>query len=87
MAHSKQARKRVRQNAVHAERNKSTASSMRTWFKKCMTAVAAGDKAQAESLLPIAMKHIDTAARRNVIHANAANRKKRQAMQAVHSMG
>ena len=86
MAHSKQARKRVRQTAVHAERNKSTASGMRTWFKKCMTAVSDGDKAQAESLLPIAMRHIDKAASRNVIHANAASRKKRQVMQAVHSM-
>jgi len=87
MAHSKQAKKRVRQNVVHAERNKSATSGMRTWFKKCMTAVDAGDKAEAEALLPIAMKHIDKAANRNVIHANAANRKKRQAMRAVHAMG
>ena len=86
MAHSKQAQKRVRQSLVCAERNKSTSSSMRTWLRKCMSAVEAGDKAQAESLLPIAMGHIDTAARRNVIHANAAARKKRQAMKAVHSM-
>jgi small subunit ribosomal protein S20 len=86
MAHSKQAQKRVRQNLVCAERNKTSASGMRTWFKKCMAAVAAGDKAQAEALLPVTMKHIDKAADRNVIHANAANRKKRQAMKAVHAM-
>ena len=87
MAHSKQARKRIRQTAVHTERNKSTSSSMRTWFKKCMAAVEAGDKAQAESLLSITMKHIDRAASRNVLHANAAGRKKRQVTKAVHSMG
>jgi small subunit ribosomal protein S20 len=86
MAHSKQAQKRVRQSAVQADRNKSTASAMRTWLKKCMTAVEAGDKAQAEALLPIAMKYIDKAADRNVIHANAADRKKRQAMKAVHAL-
>ena len=87
MAHSKQAKKRVRQTATHTERNKTTASAMRTWFKKCMAAVEAGDKAGAESLLPITMKHIDKAADRNVIHKNAAARKKRQAMKAVHAMG
>ena len=86
MAHSKQAQKRVRQSERRTEQNKTTASSMRTWFKKVMVAVQAGDKAQAEALLPLAMKRIDKAAKHNVIHANAANRKKRQAMKAVHSM-
>ena len=86
MAHSKQAQKRVRQTATHTERNKATSSSMRTWFKKCMTAVEAGDKATAESLLPVTMRHIDKAADRNVIHKNAAARKKRQAMKAVKSL-
>jgi small subunit ribosomal protein S20 len=86
MAHSKQAQKRVRQNAIHAERNKATASGMRTFFKRCMAAVEAGDKAQAEALLMVTMRHIDKAANRNVIHVNAANRKKRQVMSAVHKM-
>ena len=86
MAHSKQAQKRARQTAARTEENKNTASMMRTWFKKLMTAVEAGDKAQAESLLPQTMKRIDKAAKTNVIHANAAGRKKRQAMSAVHSM-
>ena len=86
MAHSRQARKRVRQTETHTERNKSTASAMRTWFKKCMAAVEAGNKAEAEALLPVTMKYIDKAADRNVIHANAANRKKRQAMKAVKSL-
>ena len=39
------------------------------------TAVEAGDKAQAEALLVVTMRHIDKAANQNVIHANAANRK------------
>ena len=87
MAHSKQAKKRIRQTELHTLRNKDTGSAMRTWFKKVMAAVAEGDKAKAESLLPTAMKRIDKAAKHNVVHANAANRKKRQVMKAIHSMG
>ncbi|MCA8956051.1 MAG: 30S ribosomal protein S20 [Planctomycetes bacterium] len=86
MAHSKQAQKRVRQTVTHTARNKTVASSMRTFYKTLMAAVAAGDKAKAESLLPVAMKRIDKAAKSNVIHRNAADRKKRQVMKAVHAM-
>ena len=86
MAHSKQAQKRVRQTITHTEQNKVTASSMRTYFRKVMSAVAAGDKGAAEALLPQAMKRIDKAADRNVIHRNAADRKKRQVMKAAHAM-
>ena len=86
MAHSKQARKRVRQSETQTENNKNTASSMRSYFKKVMTAVASGDKSTAEAALPVAIKQIDKAAKHNVIHANAANRKKRQVMKAVNAM-
>lgn len=86
MAHSKQARKRIRQAECHTESNKNTASSMRTYFKKLMTAVAQGDKSAAETMLPVTMKRIDKAAKHKVIHANAASRKKRQAMKAVNAM-
>ena len=86
MAHSKQASKRIRQSEHRSEANKNTASSMRSYFKKVMSAVADGDKSAAEAILPVAIKRIDKAAKQNVIHANAASRKKRQVMQAVHSM-
>ena len=86
MAHSNQARKRIRQKERHTAQNKNTASSMRTFCKKLMAAVTAGDKAQAEALLPVAIKRIDKAAKANVIHDNAAGRKKRQVMLAVHGM-
>ena len=86
MAHSKQAQKRVRQTARQTDRNKAAVSTMRTYCKKLMAAVTAGDKAQAESLLPLAMRRIDKAAKHNVIHDNAANRKKQQVMRAVHAM-
>ena len=86
MAHSKQASKRIRQSERRSEANKDTASSMRTYFKKVMSAVTDGDKSAAEALLPVAVKRIDKAAKQSVIHANAAARKKRQVMKAVDSM-
>ena len=86
MAHSKQAQKRVRQTATRNLINKDTASAMRTWTKKFMTAVRAGDKATAESLMPLAIRRIDKAAKSHVIHANAAARKKRQVMKALHGI-
>ena len=86
MAHSKQAKKRVRQNEVRRQRNKTTASSMRTEFKKLMTTVEGGDKGAAEQQLTATLSRIDKAAKRHVIHRNAAARKKSQAMRAVGQM-
>ncbi len=86
MAHSKQAKKRIRQNEKAQLANKSKASNMRSTFKKLMSAVAEGDKDSANTLLPQTIKRIDKAAQGNVIHANQAARKKSQAARAVHSL-
>jgi len=86
MAHSKQAKKRIRQNEKRRLANKDTASSMRTYFKKLMTAVSSGNREEAASLLPETLSKIDKAAKRNVIHDNAAARKKGQAMRAFGKM-
>ena len=52
MAHSKQAKKRIRQNEGRRLLNKSNASMMRSAFKQLMTAVQAGDKDAAQQALP-----------------------------------
>ncbi len=87
MAHSKQAKKRIRQNEKANLRNKRSASTMRSFTKKLMEAVKAGDKTEAQRLLPIAARHIDKAAKHNVIHDSAAARKKGQIMRAVGGLG
>lgn len=86
MAHSKQAKKRIRQSEKQNLRNKQARGSMRTLTKKLLEAVQSGDKQEAQRLLPIAEKHIDKAARDHVIHQNAAARKKGQIMRAVQGM-
>ncbi len=95
MAHSKQAKKRLRQNAKKRLRqnakenlqNRWIAGSMRTSTKKLLAAVAAGDKAAALKLKTETESHIDRAAKTNVIHKNAAARKKSQIAKAVQGMG
>jgi small subunit ribosomal protein S20 len=76
MAHSNQAKKRVRQNEVRRVHNKAIKSSMRSAVKITLQAVEAGDAAKAQSALALAMRRLDKAAKTNTIHQNAANRQK-----------
>ena len=75
MPHSKQAKKRLRQNVKMRAHNRSIKSAMKTHIKKVLQAVEAGDLDAAKERLPLAMKKIDKAAKRSVIHKNQAARK------------
>jgi len=86
MAHSKQAKKRIRQNQNAQLRNKACASTMRTHVKKVLKAVEAGDKTAAVAALPAAMKRIDKAAKHHIIHPNTAARKKSSIQRAVNAL-
>ena len=69
MAHSKQALKRIRQNAKARKANKGSRSALRSAVKKAAKTGAGEDLAKA-------MKRLDKAAKKGVIHKNAAARKK-----------
>lgn len=56
---------------------------MHTAVKKFNAAISNGDVELAKQLLPIASSKIDNAAVKNVIHKNAANRKKAQIAKAL----
>lgn len=86
MAHSKQAKKRIRTTEKRRLLNKARSSSMRTSVKRLMEAVEAGDKATAQQELSATLSRIDKAAKKNVIHPNTAARKKGQMMRAVGSL-
>jgi len=73
MPNSKQALKRQRQNDKRKAENKTVRTAMRTAIKKV---VQADSSEEAQKHLPMAMKRIDKAARKNVIHANTAARYK-----------
>jgi small subunit ribosomal protein S20 len=77
MANIKSQIKRNRQNERRRLRNKSVRSEMRTRSKRALAAVETADDAAPE-LVQAAVRRIDTAAARGVIHKNqAANRKSR----------
>ncbi len=87
MAHSKQAKKRVRQNEEHRLHNKSLRSSMKTAIRKVNEAVEASDAEAAKAALPQAMKRIDKCAKRNIVHPNNAARKKSKLTKSVAQLG
>ena len=76
MANIKSQIKRNRQNEKARERNKAVRSKTRTMVRRFEEAVAAGDKEAAEAAYRDATAAIDTAAKKNVIHGNAAARRK-----------
>ena len=80
MPNTKQATKRLHQNEICRQRNKATRTAMRTAVKK-VTEAENGETAQAA--LPTAMKKIDKAAKKNVIHENTAARMKSRIARSV----
>ena len=68
--------KSMKVDAKRRERNIFEKTRMKKAQKLVLAAVAAGDKAEAEKLLPAAYKAIDQAAANNTIHKNVAARKK-----------
>jgi small subunit ribosomal protein S20 len=68
--------KRIGTNRKAQERNKAVKSELKTAIRATREAVVAGDKDKASSALKVALKKLDKAASKGVIHKNqAANRK------------
>ena len=76
MANIKSQIKRNRQNEKRRVRNKAVRSELRTRSKRAIEAIESG--ADTEAVVRLAIKRIDKAAAKGVIHKNqAANRKAR----------
>ena len=82
MANIKSQKKRILTNAKAAERNKAVRSELKSRVKKAVASI--GDENQDETVL-VAIKNIDVAAQKGVIHKNAAARKKSRLMKKVHA--
>ena len=76
MPNIKSAKKRVLVSKVNNERNKMAKSALKTTLKKFEAAVAEGNKEQADSADTAAVKSIDQAVKKGIIHKNNAARKK-----------
>ena len=76
MPNIKSAKKRVLVSKDNNERNKMAKSALKTTLKKFEAAVAEGNKEQADSAYTAAVKSIDQAVKKGIIHKNNAARKK-----------
>ena len=86
MPNIKSAKKRVIVTNTKTLQNKMFRTQLKTDIKKYQAAVAAGDAALAQETYKAAVKKIDQAAARNIIHKNAAARKKSQFTKILNKM-
>lgn len=82
MANIKSQKKRIITNAKRAERNKAVKSELRTRIKSATA--SAGSDTNGEDLR-LAMKRIDKAAAKGIIHPNTAARKKSRMMRRINA--
>lgn len=83
MANIKSQKKRILTNAKAADRNKAIKSELKTRSKN---AVKAAGTESSEEMLRIAVKRIDMAASKGVIHQNQAARRKSRLMKKLNSV-
>lgn len=76
MANTAQAKKRAKQAERNRVRNAGQRSNLRTFIKKVLAAVVAGDKEKAQAAFKVAEPIIDSAVNKGIIHKNKAARSK-----------
>ncbi len=84
MANIKSQKKRNITNAKAAERNKATRSELKSRTKTAVRTI--GDDSNPEAVR-VAVKKIDSAASKGVIHKNTAARRKSRLMKKVNAAG
>jgi small subunit ribosomal protein S20 len=86
MANLKSPKKDIRRSSKKTEVNKGVRTSLKTYVKKVRVAVEAGDKDLVATNLKQAVKSIDKAAQRGIIHKNQAARRKSRAAKLANSV-
>ncbi len=76
MANIKSAKKRILVNQTKALQNQMVKSQLKTVIKKYNAAIEAGDKTAASELYKLAVKKVDQAVARGILHKNTAAHKK-----------
>ncbi len=85
MANTLSAKKRVRQIARRTERNKLVRSRTRTYEKQAREALASGDLEAAQKAVDQAVRHLDRAAAKGILHRNNAARRKGNLMKRLNA--
>ena len=84
MANIKSQKKRILTNAKAAERNRAIKSELKTRAKNAVKAAGGDD---ADEALRLAVKRLDMAAAKGVIHKNQAARRKSRLMKRINAAG
>ena len=87
MPNIKSAKKRVKVSEIKTLQNKMVKTALKTAMKKYETAVASGDKEAAVKAYALAVKKLDVAAAKGLVHKNNAARKKSQYTLLLNNMG
>lgn len=75
MAHSRTAKKRIRQTAKRTERNRSRISRIRTFVRKLEDALEKGDATAATAAFAAAAPELQRGVSKGVMHRNTVARK------------
>ena len=86
MAHHASALKQMRQGVKRRDRNRKNASQLKTQVKKLRAVIAKGDAAAAQDALSETVGEIDRAAKKGVVHDNAAARYKSRLTRKVNAL-
>jgi small subunit ribosomal protein S20 len=86
MPNSVSAKKRLRQSLDRRSRNRAARSTLRTHVRKVRTAIAGGDAAACEEAFRTAVKKLDQAAAKKILHDNSAARIKSRLSKAIKSL-
>ena len=76
MPNIKSAKKRVLVSQAKAAQNKAARSALKTDIKKFEAAVAEGNRSEADAAYKVAVKAVDQAAGKGILHRNNAAHKK-----------
>ena len=76
MANSASSKKRAKQAVKRNQHNSQIRAKVRTFIKKVVSAISAGNKKEAISGFTVMQKNVDQAVSKGLIHKNQAARKK-----------
>ena len=80
MANHKSALKRIRQNEKRREHNRTYRNRTRTLIKQARVSIEGGNVEEAKDATRVAIRDLDMAASRGIIHAKNASRRKSRLM-------
>jgi ribosomal protein S20 len=75
MANNASAKKRIRQTTRRTTVNRTRVSRIRTFLRRVETAIAGGNKAEAEAAFQLAQPELMRGQKRGVMHRNTVSRK------------